>query len=240
MVRDSAAEVSATEDSATQSRSVAGDAWLRWRVQFRGLRDRHPGLWPPLPRVLLLAVFMLLTVATGAWLFWMDQWADLEQGRIEEEKIRQTFVDKVRQSQSLDLLRKQKASVLAQVELLEQRLPGKAEMDALLSEINQAGVGRGLQFEWFKPGQVQVKEHYAELPIEIKLSGSYDALAGFVSDIANLPRIVTIDHLSIHRQKDGQLFEAIVHTYRYLDKAEIDARSARKKRLPDNQTGKGR
>ena len=217
--------------------SVASDIWLRCRQQFRGLRYRHPGLWPPLPRLIVLLAFMLLTVVAGAWLFWLDQWADLEQGRIEEEKIRQTFVDKLSQSQSLDVLRKQKASVLAQVELLEQQLPGKAEMDALLSEINQAGVGRGLQFELFKPGQLQLKAHYAELPIEIKLSGSYDALAGFVSDIANLPRIVTLDHLSIHRQKDTQSFEAIAHTYRYLDKAEIEDRQ---RRQSENLTGKGR
>ena len=205
--------------------------------QFRGLQERHPGLWPILPRLLLLLAFTLLLIAAGAWLLWMDQWEQLEKGQAEEEKIRQEFIDKIRQSQNLDLLRKRKVAVLAQVEKLEKQLPGKAEMDALLSEINQAGVGRGLQFELFKPGQLQLTEHYAELPIAIKLTGNYHALAGFVSDIANLPRIVTIDNLSISRQKDGQIFEAIVHTYRYLDKAEVEAQ---KKHQEDLQKGKKR
>ena len=94
-------------------------------------------------------------------------------------------------------------------------------MDSLLSEINQAGTGRGLQFELFKPGQLQLRQHYAELPIDIKLTGNYHALAGFVADIVNLPRVVTIDHLMITQQKEGlQTFEAVVHTYRYLDKQE--------------------
>jgi type IV pilus assembly protein PilO len=201
------------------------------------LQERHPGLWPILPRLLLLLAFTLLLIAAGAWLLWMDQWEQLEKGQAEEEKIRQEFIDKIRQSQNLDLLRKRKVAVLAQVEKLEKQLPGKAEMDALLSEINQAGVGRGLQFELFKPGQLQLTEHYAELPIAIKLTGNYHALAGFVSDIANLPRIVTIDNLSISRQKDGQIFEAIVHTYRYLDKAEVEAQ---KKHQEDLQKGKKR
>lgn len=214
----------------------AGNAILRWRRQFSGLRHRHPGLWPWLPCFILLLSFMLLTIMAGAWLLWVGQWEQLAQGQVDEERLRSEFVDKVRQSQSLALLRKQKLSVLAQVEALEQQLPGKAEMDALLSEINQAGMGRGLQFELFKPGPVQIKAHYAELPIEVRLSGTYHALAGFVSDIANLPRIVTIDHIAISRQKDGQAFEAIVHTYRYLDKAEIDAR---KKRLNDGPAARG-
>jgi type IV pilus assembly protein PilO len=111
--------------------------------------------------------------------------------------------------------------VVARVEILGRQLPGKSEMDSLLSEINQAGAGRGLQFELFKPGQLQLRPHYAELPIDIKLTGNYHALAGFVADIANLPRVVTIDHLMITQQKEGlQTFEAVVHTYRYLDKQE--------------------
>ena len=147
------------------------------------------------------------------------------------------FRNKLAQAINLPELRKQKSQVEEYVTQLEKQLPGKAEMDALLSEINQAGVGRGLQFELFKPGQLQLTEHYAELPIAIKLTGNYHALAGFVSDIANLPRIVTIDNLSISQQKDGQIFEAIVHTYRYLDKAEVEAQ---KKHQEDLQKGKKR
>lgn len=217
--------------------AVSANAPRLWAAQFRGLQERHPGLWPSLPRLMLLVMLTLLVIMAGAGLLWMDQWERLEQGQAEEAKIRHEFTEKVRQSQSLALLRKQKIAVLARVEKLEQQLPGKAEMDALLSEINQAGVGRGLQFESFKPGQLQLKEHYAELPIAIKLSGNYHALAGFVSDIANLPRIVTIDNVSITRQKEGQIFEAIVHTYRYLDKAETDAQNKRQASRPK---GKGR
>ncbi|MEK0427651.1 MAG: hypothetical protein RL001_178 [Pseudomonadota bacterium] len=198
--------------------SVRGtDAWVR---QFRGLRERAPGLWPLLPRLTLLLAFIATVILVGAWLLWMSQWDEIEQSHAEEEKLRTAFREKVRQSQNLELLRTQKASVVAEVAKLERQLPGKAEMDAMLSEINQAGVGRGLQFELFKPGQVRLTEHYAELPIDIRMSGSYHALASFVSDIANLPRIVTLDHLMITRQKESLAFQAVAHTYRYLDPAE--------------------
>lgn len=191
-----------------------------WMQQFKGLRDRAPGLWPLLPRLALLLAFIVVVIVSGAWLLWMNQWDEIEQGRAEEEKLKTAFRDKVRQSQNLELLRLQKARVMAEVEKLERQLPGKAEMDAMLSEINQAGVSRGLQFELFKPGQIRLTEHYAELPIDLRMSGSYHALGGFVSDIANLPRIVTMDHLTITRQKDSLAFQAVAHTYRYLDPAE--------------------
>ena len=209
-------------------------AWIR---QFQGLRDRHPGMWPLIPSLMLLAAFMLSVVIASAWLLWMGQWDELEQGYAEEQKLRRTYREKVLQSQNLDILREQRASVLSEVTQLEKQLPGKAEMDAMLSEINQAGTGRGLQFELFKPGQVQLKEHYAELPIDIRLSGNYHALAGFVSDIANLPRIVTIDHIGMTRQKDIQAFQAVAHTYRYLDKTEIDAQKKRQAEM-SKQKGK--
>jgi type IV pilus assembly protein PilO len=201
------------------------DAWKR---QFSGLRDRHPGLWPALPRLVLLLAFIAAVVAGGAWLLWIDQWDDLEQGRAREQKLRADFREKVIRSQHLDILRAQKARVAKEVAKLERQLPDKAEMDAMLSEINQAGIGRGLQFELFKPGQVQLSEHYAELPIDIRLSGSYHALAGFVSDIVNLPRIVTLDHITLSRQKDSLAFQAVAHTYRYLDAAENQQMLARR------------
>jgi type IV pilus assembly protein PilO len=204
--------------SETLTLSVGGvDVWVR---QFRGLREQAPGLWPLLPRLTLLLTVIAAVILGGAWLLWMSQWDGIEQGRAEEEKLRTAFREKVRQSQNLEMLRTQKTYVVAAVAKLERQLPGKAEMDAMLSEINQAGVSRGLQFELFKPGQVRLTEHYAELPIDIRMSGSYHALAGFVSDIANLPRIVTMDHLMITRQKESLAFQAVAHTYRYLDPAE--------------------
>ena len=155
----------------------------------------------------------------------MDQWEQLEKGQAEEEKIRQEFIDKIRQSQNLELLRKRKVAVLAQVEKLEKQLPGKAEMDALLSDINQAGVGRGLQFELFRPGQVVVKDYYAELPIAIKVSGRYHDVGEFAADIANLSRIVTLHDLSLtplaKDNSGGLVMEATARTYRYLDPAEV-------------------
>jgi type IV pilus assembly protein PilO len=131
----------------------------------------------------------------------------------------------LRQAVNLNELRKQKLQVQEYVTQLEKQLPGKAEMDALLSDINQAGLGRGLQFELFKPGQVQVKEYYAELPISIKVNGRYHDIGSFAADIANLSRIVTLHNLIItpaSRDSSGNLsLEATARTYRYLDAAEI-------------------
>ena len=199
-----------------------------WGQQFTQLRGRHPGLWPAVPRVTLFAAVLFGVVAAGAWLCWFDQWEMLDQTRAEEGELRKLFRHKVGQAQNLEVLRQKKAAVLARVEVLGRQLPGKSEMDSLLSEINQAGTGRGLQFELFKPEQLRLRPYYAELPIAIKLVGNYHALAGFVSDIANLPRVVTIDHMIINQQKEGiQTFEAIVHTYRYLDKEEANEQAKR-------------
>ena len=165
-----------------------------------------------------------MVVMAGGWLVWTAQWEALASGQAEELRQKQAFTEKVRQSGHLDILRQQKIKVQSQVDKLEQQLPGKSEMDALLSEINQAGINRGLQFELFKPGQVRLHDFYAELPIEIKLTGNYHALAGFTSDIANLQRIVTLDRIAITQLREGvQSFEGVVHTFRYLDKDELAA-----------------
>jgi type IV pilus assembly protein PilO len=194
----------------------------KWTEQFKALQGRHPGLWPVVPRITALVAIVLSVIAGGAWLSWIDQWEALAQAHIEEDRLRQLFRKKVGQAQNLEALRQQKNTVSARVDLLSRQLPSKSEMDALLSEINQAGTGRGLQFELFKPGQVQLQAHYAELLIEIRLSGNYQAFAGFVSDVANFPRVVTIDRLAINQQKDGvQIFDAVMHAYRYLDKEEL-------------------
>jgi type IV pilus assembly protein PilO len=134
----------------------------------------------------------------------------------------------------LDGLRKQKKQVGEYVATLEKQLPSKAEMDALLSDINQAGLGRGLQFELFKPGQVVVRDYYAELPIDIKVTGHYHDMASFTSDIANLPRIVTLNKMSLVAGKDNSLtLDAVAKTFRYLDEEEISsqrkAEAAKKK-----------
>ena len=207
-----------------------GQAFAR---QFQGLQGRHPGNWPLIPRLLCGLAVAALVIIAGGWLVWRAQWEDLALGQAEEERQKKTFVEKIRQAGHLDILRKQKTQVQSQVEKLEQQLPGKSEMDALLSEINQAGVSRGLQFELFKPGQIRLHDYYAELPIEIKLTGTYHALAGFTSDIANLQRIVTLDRIAITQLRDGlQTFEGVIHTFRYLDKEEI---ALQKKRADENK-----
>ena len=199
-----------------------------WGQQFTQLRGRHPGLWPVAPRVTLFAALLFGVIAVGSWWCWLDQWEMLDHTHAEEEELRKLFRHKVGQAQNLEALRQKKATVSARVEVIGRQLPGKSEMDALLSEINQAGTGRGLQFELFKPEQLRLRPYYAELLIAIKLVGNSHSLAGFVSDIANLPRVVTIDHLVLNQQKEGALsFEAVVHTYRYLDKEEANEQAKR-------------
>jgi type IV pilus assembly protein PilO len=194
-------------------------------AQFQNLNGRHPGQWPLLPRALCGAGVLLAVLALGWFFYWDAQLEDLSQGERREQELRDAYKSKVQQAVNLDALRKQKEQVGEYVATLEKQLPSKAEMDALLSDINQAGLGRGLQFELFKPGQVVVKDYYAELPIDIKITGSYHDVAAFTSDIANLPRIVTLNNLSLDTGKDNNLLsmEAVAKTFRYLDKEELAA-----------------
>jgi len=193
------------------------------RAQFEGLEAQHPGLWPRLPRLLCCVMVAGLVVVLGGWLVWTPQWESLAQGESNERQLRAAFEHKIAQAQHLELLRRQKAEVEAQVLRQQQQLPGKADMDALLAEISQVGVVRGLQIELFKPGQLKLGEHYAELPIEMRVTGTFHALAGFVSDLTNMSRIVTVDHMAITQQRDGVLiFECVAHAFRYLDPAEAE------------------
>lgn len=197
-------------------------------AQFRGLNGRHPGLWPIAPRLLCALGALALVIFLGWYLYWSPQLEELEAGKQEEAKLKEAYQDKVKQAINLDALRKQKEQVGEYVATLEKQLPSKAEMDALLSDINQAGLGRGLQFELFKPGQVVVKDYYAELPINIKVTGNYHDVGAFSSDIANLPRIVTLNNLSLSSPKEGGTLslDAVAKTFRYLDREEVDAQRA--------------
>jgi type IV pilus assembly protein PilO len=194
-------------------------------AQFRGLNDgRHPGQWPLMPRMLCGVGVLLAAVGLGWYFYWDGQLEELNRGEQEEVKLKEAYKGKVQQAINLDGLRKQKAQVAEYVATLEKQLPSKAEMDALLSDINQAGLGRGLQFELFKPGQVVVKDYYAELPIDIKVTGNYHDVGAFTSDIANLPRIVTLNNMGLVTAKDGVLtLDAVAKTFRYLDKEEVSA-----------------
>ena len=193
-------------------------------AQFQGLSGRHPGQWPLAPKA-LCAVGVFAFVLAAGWFAYVDgQLDELAAGEAEEVKLKEDYKSKIQQSINLEGLRKQKAQVGEYVATLEKQLPSKAEMDALLSDINQAGLGRGLQFELFKPGQVVAKDYYAELPIEIKVSGNYHDVGAFSSDIANLPRIVTLNNMNLVAGKDNVLtLEAIAKTFRYLDADEVAA-----------------
>jgi type IV pilus assembly protein PilO len=192
--------------------------------QFRGLSGRHPGQWPVIPRALCGVGALVAAIALGWFLYLEGQTEELDKGAAEEVKLKDDYKTKIQQAINLDGLRKQKEQVGEYVATLEKQLPSKAEMDALLSDINQAGLGRGLQFELFKPGQVVVKDYYAELPIEIRVTGVYHDVGAFTSDIANLPRIVTLNNLTLNVVKDGSLgLDAVAKTFRYLDKDEVSA-----------------
>lgn len=192
--------------------------------QFRGLGGRHPGQWPLVPRALCGIGVLAAVIALGWGLYWNTQLDELEAGQKEQEKLQKEFETKVQQAVNLDGLRKQKDQIKEYVATLEKQLPSKAEMDALLSDINQSGLGRGLQFELFKPGPPVVRDYYAEQPIQIKVIGNYNDVGAFASDIANLPRIVTLNDLSLATGKDGALtLDAVAKTFRYLDKDEVNA-----------------
>jgi type IV pilus assembly protein PilO len=192
--------------------------------QFRGLNPNDPPSWPIVPRILLcLAVMAAIVVALWfAWLRGVDE--ELQNEEKKELALRDDYKKKLTQAINLDALKKQREQVQQYVTQLEKQLPSKAEMDALLSDINQAGLGRSLAFELFRPGQVSVREYYAELPIAIKVTGRFHDIGSFASDIANLSRIVTLNNLSIAPGKDGTLvMEATAKTFRYLDADEVAA-----------------
>lgn len=204
-------------------------------AQFRGLNGLHPGQWPLIPRALCAVAAALAVVVVGWFLYWSDQMDNIDRAVAEETTLREAYKMKVQQAVNLDALRKQKEQVNQYVSTLEKQLPSKAEMDALLSDINQAGLGRGLQFQLFKPGQVVVRDYYAELPIDIKVTGSYHDVGAFTSDIANLPRIVTLNKLNLVAGKDNVLtLDAVAKTFRYLDDEEI---AAQRKAEADKKKG---
>ena len=193
--------------------------------QFRGLNPQEPGQWPMLPKLASWVAVVAAVIVAGWFLLLTGADDELEAERSREPVLKDDYRNKLAQAVNLNELRKQKLQVEEYVTQLEKQLPGKAEMDALLSDINQAGLGRGLQFELFRPGQVVVKDYYAELPISLRVTGRYHDVGAFAADIANLSRIVTLHNLSIApvtRDSSTSLaMEATARTYRYLDQTEI-------------------
>jgi len=199
-----------------------GAALRRFGDQFRGLNTNDPASWPAVPRY-ALCLGLTVVVVVALWFVWLTNSNDeLESERGKEVTLKADYQKKVAQAANLDLLKKQREQVQQYVTLLEKQLPSKAEMDALLSDINQAGLGRSLQFELFRPGQVVVKDYYAELPIAVRVTGRYHDMGAFAADIASLSRIVTLNNLSVTPQKDKDVLtmDATARTYRYLDEEE--------------------
>jgi type IV pilus assembly protein PilO len=195
-------------------------------AQFRDLDPKDPSSWPSFPRYSLFAV-TAVAVVVALWFVWLSGSDEvLIQEQAKEVKLREDYKTKLTKAVNLDVLKKQREQVQQYVTQLEKQLPSKAEMDALLSDINQAGLGRSLQFDLFRPGQIVVRDYYAELPIAIRVSGKYHDVGAFASDIANLSRIVTLNNLTIVPRQDGSLvLDSTAKTFRYLDKDEVASQS---------------
>lgn len=191
---------------------------------FKNLNPKDVGAWPVLPRIAVLVMLFVLILAAGWWFVWKGQLEDLEAQRQQEVTLRESWVTKKRQAVNLDLYQAQKTEINRVFGALLKQLPNKTEIEALLVEINQSGLGRGLQFELFRPGNESNREFYAELPINVRLTGTYHDLGAFASDIGRLSRIVTLNNLVLApvQGPSGLLsLDAVTLTYRALDEDEI-------------------
>lgn len=192
--------------------------------ELKNLNPQDPGSWPWSAKTLAFVVIFAGALAFGVMLDTKDQWNGLQVAKAEEEALKVTFLDKKKQAINLDLIKKQLLETQESLGALLKQLPNKSEMDALLTDINQAGLGRGLQFELFRPGAESVIDgSFVEQPISIKVSGNYDDLGRFASDISMLPRIVTLNEIGINPSQGGLAMEAVAKTYRYLDDGEVAA-----------------
>ncbi len=197
----------------------------RYLEDFRNLNPRDPGTWPLVPQIAALLAVLIVIPIGGYFLDWQGQLDTLNRGRQEEGKLKQDYVSKKGQAINLDLYKQQLREIDTQFGALLKQLPNKSQMDALLVDINQAGLGRGLQFDLFKPAPHEIeREFYAELPIEIRVTGAYNDMGAFASDVGQLSRIVTLNDVSVQATRDGNLvMEATARTFRYLDEQEIAA-----------------
>ncbi|MCE2949754.1 MAG: type 4a pilus biogenesis protein PilO [bacterium] len=191
--------------------------------ELRRLDPKNVGAWPIAVQVVALILLLALVIFLGYWFDWRNQLTEINTLRERESTLRTTFIDKKRQAINLPAYQKQLEDIQQAFGALLRQLPNRSEMDALLTDINQAGLGRGLQFELFKPAtQETTSEFYAELPINIRVTGSYHELGSFASDIAQLPRIVTLNDIAVAAGKDGMLtMDAVAKTFRYLDEEEL-------------------
>lgn len=193
--------------------------------ELKRLDPNKIGSWPILPKLGVLLVLLLALVFASYWFDWQNQIAEIDGAKSKEEQLRTSFLDKKKQAVALPAYRKQLADIESQFGALLKQLPGKSEMDALLTDINQAGLGRGLQFELFRPAASEIrKDFYAELPITVRVTGSYHDIGAFASDIGRLSRIVTLNDIGLSAGTGGSLaLDATAKTFRYLDESEISA-----------------
>ncbi len=190
--------------------------------ELRRLDPKKIGSWPILPKLGVLLIVLVVIVFASYWFDWQDQIDRINAEKQKEEQLRATFLDKKKLAINLPEHKKQLEDIETQFGALLKQLPGKSEMDALLTDINQAGLGRGLQFELFKPApQEAARDFYAELPITIKVTGNYHDIGAFASDIAKLSRIVTLNDIALNTTKDGLVMDATAKTFRYLDESEL-------------------
>lgn len=190
---------------------------------LKNLNPKTPGAWPWPAKLMTFAMIFFGVVAAGALLDWQGQWESLKTAKAQEDTLKETFLSKKRQAVNLDLIKKQLMETQESFGALLKQLPNKSEMDALLTDINQAGLGRGLQFELFRPGPETIQGSFAEQPISIKVTGSYDDLGKFSSDISMLPRIVTLNEIAITAVGGVLTMDAVAKTFRYLDDDELAA-----------------
>lgn len=190
---------------------------------LRRLDPKNIGNWPLGPKLGALLLLLILIVFLSYWFDWQNQIEELDAHRSKEGQLRQTFLDKKRQAINLEAYRKQLDDIEKSFGALLKQLPSKSEMDALLTDINQAGLGRGLQFELFKPAANEtLTEFYAELPIQVRISGGYHDFGAFATDISRLSRIVTLNDIALSSGKDGSIImDAVAKTFRYLDEEEV-------------------
>lgn len=192
--------------------------------EFKNIDPKTPGSWPWLIKITAFISLFIAVTAAGAVFDWQDQWANLQASRQEEERLRDTYLTKKREAINLDIIKKQLIDTQQSFGALLKQLPSKSEMDALLTDINQAGLGRGLQFELFRPGPEVATGVFTEQPITIRVTGNYDDLGKFASDISQLPRIVTLNDISVSPGSSGVLsMDAVAKTFRYLDEDELAA-----------------
>jgi type IV pilus assembly protein PilO len=205
---------------------------------LRRLNIRDVGNWPLLPKIAILLGLFVVILGAGFLLDWKDQWDSLEAAQAEEGKLKEQYTQKKAKAINFELYVQQLSEVEQSFGALVKQLPNRAEIDALLTDINQAGLGRGLQFELFRPAaQERMADFYAELPIKIRITGSYHDMGAFASDVAQLPRIVTLNDLTINNDKGVLSLDAEAKTFRYLDEEEIAKQRAAQK-AKDKAKGK--